>query len=403
MAQLQFQTLEFKDVGEKIKVYFLKNFYFFVEKSELESIAPFKIKANKIIFEGISEKTASSKFNVVVSREISQNLKSVLLDKRTIYIHKNSGIPLIGNIAFGLLDRNTSIVEIRPVTGCNLNCPYCSISEGITSKKPVEFVIEKDYIIEELKKIIEWKEVPIEAHIGPHGEPFVYGDLLPLVDDLAAIEEIHTISIDTNGTYLTEEIIDHLAKSGKVRLNLSLDAIDSRKARIMAGYGKYDVKYVLKMINYAAKKMRILVAPVMVPGWNEEELPKIIKFAKEHNIPLGIQNYLHYNSGRKIADQMSWPEFTNKLKELESKSNVKLLLDFKKDFQIKETKPLPKPFYKGQIIEVKIAFPGRSLGEMIGIANDRTLTIMQCKANEGDKIKVKILRDKHNIFLAKEA
>ena len=50
--------------------------------------------------------------------------------KKLIKITKESGIPLLGAIAFGIIDRGTDLIQVRPTSVCNLNCVYCSTDSG---------------------------------------------------------------------------------------------------------------------------------------------------------------------------------------------------------------------------------------------------------------------------------
>ncbi len=58
-------------------------------------------------------------------------------------INVGSEIPLIGTIMFGLIDRGTNLIQVRPTSLCNLNCPYCSVDSGEESKTRVSaYVVE---------------------------------------------------------------------------------------------------------------------------------------------------------------------------------------------------------------------------------------------------------------------
>jgi uncharacterized Fe-S cluster-containing radical SAM superfamily enzyme len=93
---------------------------------------------------------------------------------------------------------------------------------------------------------------------------------------------------------------------------------------------------------------------------------------------------------------MPWEKFRKKLRELEKKHKIKLLLDFKKDFSIKPTKPLPKPFRKGNVVDAVIVCPGRLAGEKIAAAENRSITLPNC--TKTGSVKVKITGAKHNIY-----
>ena len=133
MAELEYETLSFMEKEDEVVVTLLKLFKTSIPKSEFEKIAGYKIERNKIIF-NLGQKKAEFRFANLLNKYF-ENLKNIITGNKATYIHRNSGIPLIGNVAFGIVYRESSIVEIKPVTSCNLDCVYCSISEGISSKK----------------------------------------------------------------------------------------------------------------------------------------------------------------------------------------------------------------------------------------------------------------------------
>ncbi len=284
------------------------------------------------------------------------------------------------------------------MTSCNLDCIYCSISEGLSSTKQ-DFVVEKDYLVEELDKLLAFVQGPVEVHIGVQGEPFLYADLEPLFADLQARELIHTISIDTNGTLLNKEKIDRLAAFTKLQLNLSLDALDPEKAKVLAGVKSYSIEHVKEAIAYASKRLNVIVAPVLTKGYNEEEMEKIIGWIKtlDPQPKLGIQNFLRYKTGRKPAEEIPWEEFYALLDAWEKKHGIKLRWS-KEDFLVKETKELPKPFSVGEEVTAIITCRDRFPNSVIAVAQGRTISVPGVPLQKGKKVRVRITRDKHNIF-----
>ena len=396
-ARFEFRDLSFTEKDDKVKVDFMKNYYFFIDKSELSSIANFKLDKNAIEFD-CSEKKASNKFNMLINKGF-ENLYHKIRNKKTIYIHRNSGIPLIGTNEFGLVDRGSNIIEVKPLTGCNLSCTFCSVNEGVNDKKDI--VVEEEYLVKEFEKLAKLKKHPVEANIGPQGEPMLYPKFVELVRDLKKIPNVEVISVNTNGLFLNPKIIDELAKAGLTRINLSLHALDKKLASELAD-GPYNVDYVLKMIKYCEGKIDVLLAPVLIPGHNEEELGKIVELSKtikNKKYPaIGIQNYLNYKGGRNIAKQWEWEKFYEFLKELEKEHNVNLKVD-EEVFNIHKEETLPKPFKKNQIIEAEIMSESRNNREYLAVSKERCITVMNCYKKHG-LIKIRLLRDKHNIYNA---
>lgn len=396
MAELEFQDLSFEEKEDKVRINFLRLFYFDVKKEELEKIADFSINKNKINFKDIDELKAKNKFNQLLDKGF-KNLRNKLTKKPAVYIHQYSGIPLIGHVAFGIVDRNSSLVEVKPITGCNIECIYCSVDQTL---RPVDFVVEKDYLVKEVRKLIDFKQTNLEIHFGSQGEVLLYKPIVELIRDLSKIKEITKISMETNGVMLTKELVDKLVNAGLSQFNLSINALDPELAEKIAGCS-YNVKHIKEIAGYIAKKSKLIIAPVWIPGINDNEIPKLIEFSKELKCKIGIQNFLNYKFGRNPVRQKDFEEFRKRLEELEKKHNHKLLLTGE-DFDIRKTKPLPKPFKKGEILTTKVLLPGRLKNEKIAVERERVISITNCFAEIGQKVKIKIIRTKHNIFVAEQ-
>ncbi|MEK6984118.1 MAG: radical SAM protein [Nanoarchaeota archaeon] len=402
MAELVFKDISFEREKDKVKVNFLKLFYFYIEDNALKKIGHFEMNKNSIAFRDISETTARRKMEFLLYHSF-KSLKNKLNNKAAIYIHQSSGIPLIGTNYFGLVDRGTNIIEVKPITSCNVNCIFCSVDEGPYSRRKVDFIVEKDYLVNEFKKIVDFKgSSNIDAHINAQGEPTLYACMADLITDVMSIPGVKKSSIDTNGTLLTKQLVDEYAAAGLTRINLSLNALDPEKAQRLAGY-PYNLSKVLDIARYIPTKMDLIIAPVWMPGYNDEELAKLAKFAEEigagKNCPaIGVQNLLNYRFGRNPVKSASMEDFYKRMRELEDKHKIKLIFD-KSDFGVEDLPELPKPFKKGQIVEAEIVLPGRIGNEKLAKAEDRLISVPNCFKEIGSIVKVRIKRTKHNIFL----
>ena len=407
MAKLAFKTLSFEIKGEELQVNLLRIFSAKIPLEELNHIGPFKlIDQNTLEFTDTYQEKAEMKFSFLLSKYFD-DLKNSVNGNKAVYIHQNSGIPLLGNVSFGIVYRNTSLIEIKPVTSCNLNCIYCSVGEGKKSEK-TDFVVEKDYLVEELNQLLNVVKEPVEIHIGVQGEPFLYADLIPLIEDLYQNEQVTVVSMDTNFTLVTKSQLDELSRfKDKLRFNVSLDAMDQELAEKMAG-SKYNLNYVLEMVKYAVeKRIKILVAPVYVPGHNDQELEKITAFVKELGLEakskhpvLGIQNFLNYKTGRNPVRAKDWQEFYAIIADLETKMELKQKLSAE-DFGIEKTIELDKPFQMGDVVKAIIKAPDRFTNSVIAVAKGRSISVPETQFKKDKKIKVKITRDKHNVFAGK--
>jgi len=159
-------------------------------------------------------------YSKLIKKYSKEYIISFVEDKRILhhvtkrqlyYITRESGIPLLGYNAFGLIDRGTNLIQVRPITGCNLNCIFCSVDEGKLSKTRItDYIVDYEYLIEEFAKIAEFKGSGVEAHIDGQGEPALYPYLQELVEGLSKIKEVEVISMQTNGLTLSEKKIDEL-------------------------------------------------------------------------------------------------------------------------------------------------------------------------------------------------
>jgi len=159
------------------------------------------IHSTQIDFPNTSEQRVEHKLNIILDTAL-RNLTHRITGKKVIFIDVASDIPLLGSGEFGIVDRNTNVLEIKPVTGCNLNCIYCSVNEG-KNNKLYDVLIEPDYLLLVCAQLAKEKSHPVEFNIGPHGEPLLYPFLEELIRGLRTIPNCGAISINTNGTMLS--------------------------------------------------------------------------------------------------------------------------------------------------------------------------------------------------------
>jgi len=322
-------------------------------------------------------------------------------------------IPLLGCIAFGLIDRGTNVIQVRPVTTCPLSCIFCSTDAGPKSKyRRTEYVVPLNYLIEWFKKIIAFKgEYDIEAHIDTVGDPVTYDRIVDLVSSLSQIKGVKIISMQTHGSILTERILDELSDAGLTRINMSLDALDPYLAKKISGTDWYNPDKIVDLMWHVVSntKIDLLIAPVWVPGLNDSEIPKIINLAKHlgagKNFPaLGIQKYLVHKHGRRVkgVKPMSWRKFYDQLKRWEIEFGVKLILK-PEDFGIHKRRKIPIPYKRFEVVRVEVVGPGWLRNEALAITEEHERCITLINAGTipiGARLKARIISNKDNIFVA---
>ena len=268
-----------------------------------------KIKKNRL------ESIKSGILNLI-SINISKNLINKATKRKTYYIHPP--IPLIGHTAFGLIDRGTNIIQVRGLSGCNINCPFCSVDEGKYSKtRKNDYYVDMDYLIEEYKKIVEFKgNKHIEAHLDGQGEPSLYYPLPDLVQNLNEINKKGDgiVSMQSNGVNLTYKLIDELEEAGLHRLNLSINAIDEKMSRMLSGSRDYDIEHILDIAEYV-KEHGIKLSNLSEESWiisTKEEFAIKQKIEK-----IGKRNFKNsielFNRKQKARQKIQRPQTLGKL------------------------------------------------------------------------------------------
>ena len=335
-------------------------------------------------------------------------------NRELIRISSSDDIPLLGCIAFGLIDRGTNLIQVRPITTCPLSCIFCSTDAGPNSRnRQTEFLVDLDYLVEEFRRLVAFKGPKhIEAHIDTVGDPITYPYIVDLVQEIAETPGVDVISLQTHGVLLNENLLDDLDAAGLSRINLSIDALDPDLARYLSNTPGYDVSRVINIAQYITENTNIdlLLAPVWVPGINDSEIPKIIEFALSVGagkrwVPLGIQKYVPHKYGRKPRGvrPMKWSEFYKALRLWEKQYGVKLILS-PEDFGIHKRRSIIAPFKVGEVVKARVVAPGWLRNEIIAASKGFSITIINASLSQypiGSQVFVKILQTKHNILLGR--
>jgi uncharacterized protein len=325
-----------------------------------------------------------------------------------ITITRDSGIPLLGSIYFGIVDRGTSLLQVRPGCGCNLNCPFCSVDAGPESTtRAASYEVGREYLVDYVREMAQFKGSGVECHIDSPGEPMLYTEIAALVSDLKAIGEVSIVSMQTNGTLLNDKTIAALESAGLDRINLSIHALDPAIAEKLAGVPWFDAGKVTDAARaVAASTIDLLIAPVYLPKINDAEISKLIAFAKEIGAgkrfpPLGIQKFERYKFGRTprgIKVQSWWQFYNRSLKPWEKEFGCKLVIT-PQDFGTVRRPMLPRAFARDEKTTVEIRAPGWLRGEQLGIARGRVISVLNCQKTSGN-LRVKVVSAKHGIYVA---
>ncbi|MEM4463308.1 MAG: radical SAM protein [Fervidicoccaceae archaeon] len=324
----------------------------------------------------------------------------------------NRPFPLIGTIAFGLIDRGYNNLQIRVTSLCSLSCIFCSVGSGPYSQRRAEYMLtDPEWLSEWVKYAISFKG-NVHVLFDGIGDPIVHKDLPKFVQEVSLVRGVIDIAVETRLFPASKKLVEELWSSGARRLNVSLDTLNEERGKFLAGNTGYSVNKVVELILYARKNlgMDVHIAPVWIPGLNDRDIEEIIEFAIKNDLsskvpPLGIQKYVAHKHGRKPFGvmEMGWDEFEEKLKLLEEKYKIKLLLS-PDDYGLKVSQRIPPVYKKGDILKLSVVAEGLLSNEFLAVSQnrDRAFTLISRRASlsVGDVVVSRIIHDKDGILIA---
>jgi len=152
-----------------------------------------------------------------------------------------------------------------PTTRCNLNCKYCCYGDK-------RYSLPKEQIFSLIK---EAKEYGVTSVNLTGGEVFLYPHIEDVLDYLNKMGL--EINIVTNGTLVTDKILDHMLHDFKVNVYLgtSIDHYDREKNDALRGKGSFDAS--VRLFKRVRSRTMVNVT-TLVSKDNIKELDKIIDF-----------------------------------------------------------------------------------------------------------------------------
>ncbi|WP_238374095.1 radical SAM protein [Ignicoccus hospitalis] len=322
-------------------------------------------------------------------------------------------IPLVGSIAFGIIDRGTNVLQVRITTVCSMCCKFCSVDAGPCSKSRwADFVVtDLEWLRAWVNDVVKFKGVPVEVLLDGVGDPLEHPNVVGVVRTLKSIEGVASVALETHGLKLNEDLAFSLAEAGLDRINLSIETLDEAKAKELAGRPDYDVRRVKEVIEkvFRETQVDIHVTPVLLPGINDEDIKEIIKWVKEVGFgkrwpPITIQKYVRHKRGRKMKGikEMTWEEFWNYVSKLEKETGARLRWTME-EWGMMRARKLPELYKRGEVVKVEIVSRGLFRDEWLGVPvgrRDVVMTVVNADVDVGRRIKVKVRQNKDNIYLA---
>lgn len=205
------KTINYKVDHEKIKNIFKKNL------DQIEKLYNKDDQYEKEFFDGLKKEEIIFPLNKHVEFFVlnhSSNIKKIF--KYMVFRYKfficgqkqiNLGYP--------------PYLLIEPVAACNLRCPFCFQMDKTFTRKPFMGVIDFEFF----KKIVdEADQIGVGAiTLASRGEPTMHKKIKEMIEYVRTKENIFEIKLNTNGTYLNDELCHTFFKNNITQLVVSSD------------------------------------------------------------------------------------------------------------------------------------------------------------------------------------
>lgn len=175
--------------------------------------------------------------------------------------------------------------ELSPM--CNMDCRMCYVR---MNKQ------EFDKTGERLRTADEWIKLGKSAVeqgmmflLLTGGEPFLYPEFLKVYEALRRMGLI--ILINSNGTMMTDEILDGLTANKPRRVNLSLYGSSDKIYADLCRNPKGFTQVINAVERLQERKIDIRFSMAVTP-WNKDDFPNMIAVAKKYDVPVSIANYI---------------------------------------------------------------------------------------------------------------
>ncbi|EGK7562376.1 GTP 3',8-cyclase MoaA [Campylobacter coli] len=182
--------------------------------------------------------------------------------------------------------RKINYLRISVTQRCNFRCLYC-MPKIPFNHQPKENLLSFEELFLFVKVAID---EGIEKIRITGGEPLLRKDLSVFIKMINDYKKDLDLTITTNG-FLLKDFAKDLKDAGLKRLNISLDTLKSKKAKILAQKDVLDS--VLAGIDEALSiGLKVKLNTVALKGLNDDELISLLEFAKSKNIQIRFIEFM---------------------------------------------------------------------------------------------------------------
>jgi len=188
---------------------------------------------------------------------------------------------------------------------CNLQCSHC-YQDNYTDSSDMSIEELKDIANKLYTTLSKWKKKGDISITG--GEPFIRKDLFPFLEYLDSSQEVSHLHILSNGTLITDEVVEKLKKFTKLdSIQISLDGSSPETHDRIRGPGNF--KKAIKGIRILINNRMDVKVMFTLQRCNMKDVPSLIDLAiKEKISGLTIERLVPMGSAKDVRDLTLSPE-----------------------------------------------------------------------------------------------
>ena len=188
--------------------------------------------------------------------------------------------------------RRLNYVRISVTDRCNFRCTYCMPAEGVAC---IDHSLIMRY--EEILELCRvFRELGVRKFRFTGGEPLVRKGLVPFLKELKVqLPDVKT-ALTTNASLLSQ-YAEELAGAGLHSINVSLDTLDPEKFRKITRIGGIDSVFDGVRAAKEAGIKNIKLNTVLMKGFNDQEVPALLKYARREGFRLRLIEFMPLEDG----------------------------------------------------------------------------------------------------------
>ena len=196
--------------------------------------------------------------------------------------HRPAETPILQD-QYGRIKRK---LRISVTDRCNFKCTYCMPEHPQWMKK--QDLLSFEALLVFCQYMVKQG---IESIRITGGEPLMRQGVVHFIRDLQSLRALglKRISMTSNGHYLAK-YAEQLKQAGLDDLNISLDSLDAQQFKTLT---QKELSPVLAGIAAVQKvELPFKINCVLMKGQNDDQIVPMVKWAKQHNIPLRFIEFM---------------------------------------------------------------------------------------------------------------